>query len=178
MIFLTLNHHGTIVKLSQRVLGNPIMLHSHSAPWQSQTMTGTFTNNNLSSSPDIPSTVIQWLIASPPYENFDIISFGVSGPRAGKKPLDGRTGIFWHLSVEKEDSLIRLSQGELTKATPRTRFTESFLSHVYMSTDYGICSQSLSQEGKGSLLLHLSAIMFKRISNIMENVTRGIDLNV
>ena len=33
-------------------------------------------------------------------------------------------------------------------------------------------------EGKGSLQSHLSAIKFKRISNIMENTARGVDLNV
>lgn len=62
----------------------------------------------------------QWLVISPHYEPFDIISFGVSDCRARKKPLDGQTGIFWHLFVEKEDSLIRLNQAELTKATLRT----------------------------------------------------------
>lgn len=33
-------------------------------------------------------------------------------------------------------------------------------------------------EGKGSLPSHLSAIKFKRISNIMENTACGVDLNV
>lgn len=67
------------------------------------------------------------------------------GRRDGKEAswMDGQEYPHTYLwKKKKEDSLIRLSQGELTKATPRTRFPESFLSHVYMSTDYAICSQS------------------------------------
>lgn len=63
-------------------------------------------------------------VSSP--HKFDTISFGCPWPQARRKPPDGQTGIFWHLSVQKEEGLIRPRQVELTKASPGTCFAESF----------------------------------------------------
>jgi len=152
-----LNHRGAVGKCSQLVLGSPISPRSHSPFASSQNKTS-----------DILPTVTYWHLW---YRSFQ----GVSGLQARRKPPDGQAGIFWHLPVErkrKEESPIRLNQGELTKARPGTCLTKSFLPHVYMSTDYVICSQSLSRV-RGERISAITPVSYA-LENIKYNGRRSL----
>lgn len=105
-------------------------------------MMGNFTNN-LSPSSDIGDFSYHLTEKS-------LISLVLVSLTPGKKEASGWTGrnILTPICGKKEDSLIRLSQGELTKPCPGTRFVKSFLSHVYMSTDGSMLFSQLVLVGK------------------------------